>query len=108
MASEAQILPLAHTHTHTGIWPLITVGDDHRQGSGKAPMLYVALNEQLFNILFNLIVQVPPGLICCAWPRLCSGGRITHFLSDLLPTLITQALPTLRSFTIYFYNIPVR
>lgn len=44
-------------------------------------MLYVALNEQLLDILLNLIVgYVPPGLIYCTGPRMCSGGGITHFL----------------------------
>lgn len=33
---QPRLCPL-HTHTHTGIWPLIALGDDHEQGVGRFP-----------------------------------------------------------------------
>lgn len=67
-------------------------------------MLYVALNEQLLDILLNLIVgYVPPGLIYCTGPRMCSGGGITHFLLGFFLTCsLLGALATHCSEVIYF------
>lgn len=96
MAFAAQILPLVHTHT--GIWPLVAVVDNHEQGSREAPWLDVAPNERLFNILFNLIVHVSQAFFAVRGPgcALEAGLLISSQACSPCSLLRLSLLPVVR------------